>query len=35
MLKNKDFWIGLILGIILYYVYANHVSKGKGMGGGQ
>lgn len=28
MLKQKDFWIGLVLGVILFYVYQNHLKKG-------
>lgn len=32
MLKSKDFWVGVILGVILFYVYQNHL-KGKGTGG--
>lgn len=28
MLSNKDFWVGLIVGLILYYVYQNHMKKG-------
>jgi hypothetical protein len=30
MLKSRDFWVGLALGAIAYYVYANHVKKGPG-----
>jgi hypothetical protein len=32
MLKSKDFWVGVAIGILLYYVYVNHVQK-KGPGG--
>jgi hypothetical protein len=32
MLKSKDFWVGVAIGVILYYVYLNHV-KGSGKGG--
>lgn len=32
MLRSKDFWVGIALGVILYYLYTNHL-KGKGMGG--
>lgn len=32
MLKSKDFWIGLIAGLVLYFVYANYM-KGKSFGG--
>jgi hypothetical protein len=28
MLRDKDFWIGLLVGVLLYYLYANHVKKG-------
>lgn len=28
MLKQKDFWIGLVVGVILFYVYQNHMKKG-------
>lgn len=28
MLRNKDFWIGAILGVIVFYVYQNHFKKG-------
>jgi hypothetical protein len=28
MLKSRDFWVGLIVGVILFYVYTNHVKKG-------
>ncbi len=31
MLTNKDFWFGVAAGVILYYVYTNHL-KGKGNG---
>lgn len=30
MLRNKDFWIGLVLGVVLFYVYQNHMKKGPG-----
>lgn len=30
MLKSKDFWVGIALGAILYYVYTNHMKKGPG-----
>lgn len=33
MLKSKDFWVGILVGAALYYLYVNHL-KGKGMGGG-
>lgn len=33
MLKNKDFWVGVALGVLAFYVYTNHI-KGKGKGGG-
>lgn len=28
MLRNKDFWIGLLLGALAYYVYTTHIKKG-------
>ncbi len=28
MLKNKDFWVGIAVGVILFYVYQNHIKKG-------
>jgi len=31
MFKAKDFWIGIVVGLILCYVYQNHM-KGKGQG---
>lgn len=30
MLKSKDFWVGVLVGVILYYVYMNHVKKSPG-----
>jgi hypothetical protein len=30
MLRNKDFWIGLLVGLLAYYLYTNHVKKGPG-----
>jgi hypothetical protein len=32
MLKQKDFWIGVLVGVALYYIYMNHL-KGKGSSG--
>lgn len=32
MLKAKDFWVGVAVGVLLYYLYVNHM---KGKGGGQ
>lgn len=32
MLRNKDFWVGIAVGVLAYYLYTNHL-KGKGMGG--
>ena len=32
MLKSRDFWVGVLLGVIAYYVYTNHIQK-KGPGG--
>lgn len=28
MLRNKDFYVGLVVGVILFYVYQNHMKKG-------
>lgn len=28
MLKSRDFWIGLLLGAALYYIYTTHLKKG-------
>lgn len=33
MLKNKDFWVGVVAGVVLFYVYTNHL-KGMGPKGG-
>jgi hypothetical protein len=33
MLRSKDFWVGIAVGVILYYLYTNHVAKGKGGSG--
>jgi hypothetical protein len=30
MLKSRDFWVGILVGLAAYYVYANHVKKGMG-----
>ena len=30
MLKSRDFWVGIALGVIGYYVYTNHIKKGPG-----
>jgi hypothetical protein len=30
MLRSKDFWVGLAIGVIAYYVYTNHMKKGPG-----
>jgi len=30
VLKNKDFWIGVLVGVALYYIYLNHVKGKKG-----
>lgn len=32
MLKSRDFWVGILIGVALFYLYQNHL-KGKGMGG--
>lgn len=29
MLQRKDFWVGVALGVVAYYVYTTHL-KGKG-----
>jgi hypothetical protein len=28
MLKSRDFWVGVALGVIAFYVYQNHIKKG-------
>lgn len=28
MLKSRDFWVGVIIGALLLYVYQNHIKKG-------
>ena len=28
MVKSRDFWIGVALGLIAFYVYQGYVSKG-------
>lgn len=33
MIKDHKFWVGVVVGVIAYYVYANHVRKGMGGGG--
>jgi hypothetical protein len=33
MLKSKDFWVGVLVGVALYYIYMNHL-KGMGNKGG-
>lgn len=33
MIKRKDFWVGVVAGVILFYVYNTHL-KGMGKGGG-
>jgi len=30
MLRNKDFWVGIAVGVLLYYLYTNHMKKGPG-----
>jgi len=30
VLRNKDFYVGLIIGALLFYVYQNHMKKGPG-----
>lgn len=27
MLTDSKFWIGVIVGVVLYYVYMNHLKK--------
>jgi hypothetical protein len=34
MLKSRDFWVGVLVGVAVYYIYLNHVKgMGKGKGG--
>ena len=28
MLRSKDFWVGVLLGAALFYVYQTHIKKG-------
>jgi hypothetical protein len=28
MLKSGNFWVGIIVGVILFYLYTNHMKKG-------
>lgn len=28
MFRNKDFWVGLLIGLLVYYVYTTHIKKG-------
>jgi hypothetical protein len=28
MLKSKDFWVGMFVGLLAFYIYANHIKKG-------
>lgn len=30
MLKSRDFYVGILVGVVAYYVYVNHVKKGMG-----
>lgn len=30
MLKSRDFYVGIALGVVLFYVYTHHVKKGPG-----
>lgn len=30
VLRNKDFYVGLIIGALLLYIYQNHIKKGPG-----
>ena len=34
MLKNKDFWVGVAIGILVFWFYTNHLSKGGTSKGG-
>jgi hypothetical protein len=28
MLKSRDFWVGVLLGVAAYYIYTTHLKKG-------
>lgn len=28
MLRSKDFWVGIAVGALLFYVYQTHIKKG-------
>jgi hypothetical protein len=28
VLRNKDFWVGLFVGLLVFYIYTNHIKKG-------
>jgi hypothetical protein len=30
MLRSRDFWIGILLGIAIYYLYTTKFKKGNG-----
>jgi hypothetical protein len=30
MLRSRDFYIGILVGVVAYYVYCNHIKKGMG-----
>lgn len=30
MIRDKSFWVGVLAGVVLFYLYQNHL---KGMGG--
>jgi hypothetical protein len=32
MIRDKNFWVGVLAGVVLFYLYQNHL---KGMGGGK
>jgi len=32
VLRNKDFYVGLAVGVILFYIYTNHMKKGPASG---
>jgi hypothetical protein len=30
MLRSRDFWVGILVGALLFYLYQNHFKKGMG-----
>lgn len=28
MMRSKDFWVGVLLGVFAFYVYQTHIKKG-------